>query len=193
MSFSVREHVQESNWHVQVLFEQKITTKYSLEKSGYGWEMIRETVYMYVHFIFCFIQLFQTEFTSERLRVSVQRLLADVPSHKRNGMKMAACVLNQTYLNNPTSNGYNAIHVRQAAHLASVLEELNTNPTIVVQKMNELRSALWQPTNLHVQVVGDASQLGDVFTSLHSLIPDASGNAKDTLQVSYLNIIERNR
>lgn len=64
--------------------------------------------------------LWHTRFTPERLRVSVQRMLSDIPSHKRNGSRMAACVLNNMHFNNPDYNTHAGNIMRQAVHLAKV-------------------------------------------------------------------------
>jgi Zn-dependent M16 (insulinase) family peptidase len=64
--------------------------------------------------------LWHTEFTPDRLRVSAQRMLSDVPSHKRNGSGMAACVLNNMHFKNRDYNAHAGNVLRQAVHLTKV-------------------------------------------------------------------------
>lgn len=64
--------------------------------------------------------LWQTQFTPDRLRVSAQRLLNEIPSYKRNGARMASLLLNHLHLDDPNLNASACQVIRQQVYMQRV-------------------------------------------------------------------------
>eukprot|EP00002_Diphylleia_rotans_P030294 TRINITY_DN6211_c0_g2_i2.p1 TRINITY_DN6211_c0_g2~~TRINITY_DN6211_c0_g2_i2.p1 ORF type:complete len:914 (-),score=188.85 TRINITY_DN6211_c0_g2_i2:270-3011(-) len=96
--------------------------------------------------------LMQTQFTEERVKVSITKMLSEAISSKRNGSSMSRSALRYLLFDNEKSN-QNAVNVlNQLPFLQGLKNKMDEKPTEIIEKLIELRSALLQPFTVYGHV-----------------------------------------
>lgn len=105
-----------------------------------------------------------TIFDVERLRAITSRLLADVPDAKRSGDDMLAAVHVMVHYA-PESIVRARSTLVKARYLRRIKKQLAEQPDAVVARMEEIRLALFQPSNIRVLVIADLEKLPNPVSS----------------------------
>lgn len=100
------------------------------------------------------------KFTEDRVKVSINKLVNDLPNHKREGMVMCRDTLNSKIYDPKRSNHY-ATSITNQHEFLRKLHRGNVSKT--ANHLNLLREALVHSTNYRVHVVGDILSLINVF------------------------------
>eukprot|EP00123_Amoebidium_parasiticum_P018040 comp24077_c0_seq2/m.43341 comp24077_c0_seq2/g.43341 ORF comp24077_c0_seq2/g.43341 comp24077_c0_seq2/m.43341 type:complete len:433 (-) comp24077_c0_seq2:504-1802(-) len=126
--------------------------------------------------------LWQTEFIPERIRVAANRLLAEIPDHKRSGTTMGYAVLSD--LNNPSPqiNNYACNLIRQQRVLKKIIEDLDSAPERVVERLTKFRDTLLQASAMRVQVVGNVTHMSSPMAPIYALADGVPPVAKQLNQ-----------
>ncbi|XP_014676544.1 PREDICTED: uncharacterized protein C05D11.1-like isoform X2 [Priapulus caudatus] len=102
--------------------------------------------------------LFRTVLTAERVRIIATKMMSDVSRCKRNGQRVVLAAIKDVNYSKE-SNHYISGMMRQQRFLTLMLEELKTNPSEVIARLEELRKLITAPESLTVHVVADVTQL----------------------------------
>ncbi|XP_031560013.1 uncharacterized protein C05D11.1-like [Actinia tenebrosa] len=141
-------------------FEQLATIKFKVEAEKY------ERGVKWLHDI-----LFNTVITKERLDIVAKKMINEVASMKREGRVVTKTLLH-SILFSKDSNLFTANMIRQHVLLTKIVEELDTNPKMVIDKVEALRNVLTKLSNIRVHVAADAKKLpsnaGDVWKATFS-------------------------
>lgn len=113
--------------------------------------------------------IFSSLFDAERVRSTTKRLLAEVPDEKRGGEDM--CYAMGLMIETAPSSITRACNTLVAAvYLKQVTLLLKRNPGVILEKLETIRTALFQPSNWRVLVVANVERLEQPVTSWHTLI-----------------------
>lgn len=116
--------------------------------------------------------LFDTVFTSERIKTTATRMVSDIQQMKRSGSKVSGCVMTAaTFQSN--SNQWATNFMRQQKFLKKILNDLKTSEQDVVNKLVRLRDQLVQPENMLVHLALDKNKIDEdsIFKPWINLIP----------------------
>lgn len=117
--------------------------------------------------------LYQTEFSVERLRTSCTRLLAELPSVRRDGAAICRAALNTITFQPEHSCCVAAGPLRQSNHLGRFASRLSrdrrSTPAAVVAEFETLRTTLCSPSNMTIHIVGDILAQKDPVSPWHRL------------------------
>ena len=113
--------------------------------------------------------IFSSIFDIKRIRSITKRLLAEIPDEKRGGedMSYAADLMIGTA---PSSIARACSTLVAALYLKRVTLLLKRNPDVILNKLEDIRTALFQPSNWRVLVVAHLERLEQPVTSWHTLI-----------------------
>lgn len=113
--------------------------------------------------------IFLSIFDIKRIKSITTRLLAEVPDEKRGGedMSYAAELMVGTA---PSSITRACSTLVGAVHLKQVKLLLRRNPDVILSKLGEIRTALFQPSNWRVLVVANVERLEQPVMSWHTII-----------------------
>ena len=113
--------------------------------------------------------IFSSIFDIKRIRSITKRLLAEIPDEKRGGedMSYAADLMIGTA---PSSIARACSTLVAALYLKRVTLLLKRNPDVILNKLEDIRTALFQPSNWRVLVVAHLERLERPVTSWHTLI-----------------------
>lgn len=113
--------------------------------------------------------IFSSLSDAERVRSITKRLLAEVPDEKRGGEDM--CHAMGLMIETAPSSITRACNTLVAAvYLKQVALLLRRNPGVILDKLANIRTALFQPSNWRVLVVADVERLKQPVASWHTLI-----------------------
>lgn len=113
--------------------------------------------------------IFSSLFDAERVRSTTKRLLAEVPDEKRGGEDM--CYAMELMTDTAPSSISRACNTLVAAvYLKQVALLLRRNPGVILDKLASIRTALFQPSNWRVLVVGNVERLEQPVASWDILI-----------------------
>ena len=113
--------------------------------------------------------IFSSVFDIEKIRATTKRMLADVPDEKRGGEDM--CYATELMIAAAPSSITRACNTLVAAvYLKRVTLLLKNNPDLVLNKLEDIRTALFQPSNWRVLVIANVEKLERPVTSWHTLI-----------------------
>ena len=139
-----------------------ITMQVEVEKYQTAIQWLRELMYSSV-------------FDVDRIKSIASRLLADIPDEKRDGddMRLAAELMIDTA---PSSITRACNTLVGAVYLKRVKRLLNTEPEAIIKQLKEINTALCQPDNWRILIVGNVEKLLHPVTSWNTLItnPDKS-------------------
>ncbi len=115
--------------------------------------------------------IFSSIFDIKRIKSTTKKLLAEVPDEKRGGedMTYAAELMISTA---PSSITRACSTLVAAAYLKRVTLLLKRNPVLLLKKLEDIRAALFQPSNWRVLVVANIERLEQPVSSWHTLIRD---------------------
>ena len=113
--------------------------------------------------------IFSSIFDMKRIKSITKRLLAEVPDEKRGGedMTYATELMTGTARSSITracSTLVAAVYLKRVALL------LKRNPDVVLKKLEDIRTALFQPSNWRVLVIADVARLEHPVTSWQTLV-----------------------
>ena len=113
--------------------------------------------------------IFSSIFDIKRIKSITKRLLAEVPDEKRGGEDMAYAteLMNGTARSSITRACSTLV---AAVYLKRVTLLLKRNPDVVLEKLEDIRTALFQPSNWRVLVIADVARLQHPVTSWQTLI-----------------------
>ena len=115
--------------------------------------------------------IFSSIFDLKRIKSTTQRLLAEVPDEKRGGEDM--CNAAELIIGTAPSSITRACSTLVAAvYLKRVTLLLKRNPDLLLKKLEDIRVALFQPSNWRVLVIANIERLEQPVTSWHTLIRD---------------------
>lgn len=103
-------------------------------------------------------------FDVERLRAITSRLLSDVPDAKRSGDDMLAAVHVMVHYDAESIVRARSTLVK-ARYLKRIKKQLAEQPELVVERMEEIRRALFQFDNIRVLVIADLEKLPNPVSS----------------------------
>ncbi|KAI8093910.1 Metalloenzyme, LuxS/M16 peptidase-like protein, partial [Halteromyces radiatus] len=103
--------------------------------------------------------LWNTQFTTERLKVVTHQILNDIPQAKRDGHSMANACLRAFQYNAKKSASAARNVLFQTSFLQDVAHKLENDPSSVLSDLNEYRQALCSPNNIRIHVTGDILKL----------------------------------
>ena len=113
--------------------------------------------------------IFSSAFDIKRIRATTKRMLADVPDEKRGGEDM--CYATELMIDAAPSSITRACNTLVAAvYLKRVTSLLKNNPDVILNKLEDIRTALFQPSNWRVLVIANVERLEQPVTSWHTLI-----------------------
>lgn len=98
--------------------------------------------------------MFSSIFDLERIVTTTIRLLSEIPDEKRSGSSMKDAV-NEMIIATPASTTRARSTLVRALYLKTVKKILKEEPEAIINQLEELRHALWQPANYRVLVVAD--------------------------------------
>ena len=143
-----------------------ITMQVEVEKYQTAIQWLRELMYSSV-------------FDVERVKSITSRLLADIPDEKRDGddMRLAAELMVDTA---PSSITRACNTLVGALYLKRVKRLLNTEPEAIIKQLKDINTAVCQPENWRILIVGNVEKLLHPVTSWNILItnPDKSKHLK---------------
>ena len=113
--------------------------------------------------------IFSSLFDIKKVRATTKRLLADVPDGKRGGEDM--CYATELIIDGAPSSITRACNTLVAAvYLKQVTLLLKRHPDLILKKLEDIRTALFQPSNWRVLVVANVERLEHPVSSWHTLI-----------------------
>ena len=113
--------------------------------------------------------IFSSIFDIERIRSITTRLLAEVPDEKRGGEDM--CYAAELMIGTAPSSITRACSTLVGAvQLKRVKLLLKRNPDVILDNLEDIRTALFQPSNWRVSVVANVERLEQPVTSWNTLI-----------------------
>lgn len=124
-------------------------------------------------------------FTKERLEVIVAKRLQALPGQKRDGQLVAASYANQLAFDPAKSPSEAKGLLTQLEFLPRIADELKSEPENVISAMNELRTALLDPSAMRVSVFGNILELPQPRSVLRdNFLPIKEGRALHPLSTS---------
>lgn len=113
--------------------------------------------------------IFSSIFDIKRIRSITTRLLAEIPDEKRGGEDMSYAT--ELMVGTAPSSITRACSTLVAAvHLKRVKLLLKRNPDLILSKLEEIRTTLFQPSNWRVLVIANVERLERPVTSWHTLL-----------------------
>ena len=113
--------------------------------------------------------IFSSIFDVKRIRSITKRMLAEVPDEKRGGEDMTYAV--ELMVGTARSSITRACSTLVAAvYLKRVTKLLKQNPDAILDKLADIRTALFHPSNWRVLVVADVEKVERPVTSWHTLL-----------------------
>ena len=113
--------------------------------------------------------IFSSIFDIKRIKSITKRLLAEVPDEKRGGEDMTYAT--ELMIGTARSSITRACSTLvTAVYLKRVTLLLRRNPDLVLKRLEDIRTALFQPSNWRVLVIADVARLKHPVTSWHILI-----------------------
>ena len=113
--------------------------------------------------------IFSSIFDVKRIKSITKRMLAEVPDEKRGGEDMTYAV--ELMVGTAPSSITRACSTLVAAvYLKRVTKLLKQNPDAVLDKLADIRTALFHPSNWRVLVVADVEKLERPVSSWHTLL-----------------------
>ena len=113
--------------------------------------------------------IFSSIFDVKRIKSITKRMLAEVPDEKRGGEDMTYAV--ELMVGTAPSSITRACSTLVAAlYLKRVTRLLKQNPSEILDKLADIRTALFHPNNWRVLVVADVEKLERPVTSWHTLL-----------------------
>ncbi|KAK3733082.1 hypothetical protein QZH41_008418 [Actinostola sp. cb2023] len=113
--------------------------------------------------------LYKTVITKERLDIVAKKMINDVASMKREGMIVTKTLL-RDILFSKDSNLYTTNMIRQHVLLTKLVQDLDTSPQSVIDKIESLRNTLTKLSNMRIHVAADVNKLPrnaeNIWTSL---------------------------
>lgn len=105
--------------------------------------------------------LYLTEFTADEAKISVQKLLAEVPAQIRSGGTMARKIMGELDFDGPRANSVQESPLRQQPLLTALLAKLGDaeGAKSVVADLGRVRAELTKPSNMRVFVSGNLTRL----------------------------------
>ncbi|KAL8713500.1 MAG: hypothetical protein Q9220_002362 [cf. Caloplaca sp. 1 TL-2023] len=107
-------------------------------------------------------------FDVERIAATAVRVLADVPEAKRSGSNMLAAIEEIIHAA-PASIVRARSTLVVAVYLKSIRHQLNKDPGIIIERLEEIRNALFQFSNLRAVVVANVEKLTEPVSSWRRL------------------------
>ena len=96
-----------------------------------------------------------SQFSVDRLKVSISKIIQSLPEQKRNGRAIASALSRSlTHDGDKSTNLANSI-LNLVKTMPELQETLNSNPQKVVDDFERIRSTLVRPENLRVSIAGD--------------------------------------
>ena len=102
--------------------------------------------------------MFSSVFDVERLLSNVKRQLSAIPDEKRSGSQMQQAI-NGMITAKPESINRAQNALVRSLYLKAVKKTLGAEPEKIIDQMEEIRRALWQPSSFRVVVIADVSKL----------------------------------
>ena len=113
--------------------------------------------------------IFSSIFDVKRIRSITKRMLAEVPDEKRGGEDMTYAV--ELMVGTARSSITRACSTLVAAvYLKRVTRLLKQNPDAILDKLADIRTALFHPSNWRILIVTDIEKLERPVTSWHTLL-----------------------
>lgn len=102
--------------------------------------------------------LYNLQFSTDRIKTCANKIVKDVPNHKRNGRRVVKSLLDDiTY--NKESNVYAGNMVRQHDFLSKLIKDLDQNSSQILSNMESLRTSLLRPENFRYYVIANLNSL----------------------------------
>ena len=113
--------------------------------------------------------MFSSIFDLKKIKSIAKRMLAEVPDEKRGGEDMSYAT--ETMIGTAPSSITRACSTLVAAlYLKRVIMLLKKNPDTIINKLEDIRTALFQPSNWRALVIGNVEQLEPPVAPWHTLI-----------------------
>jgi Zn-dependent M16 (insulinase) family peptidase len=144
-------------------FAEMIAFEVKVEKSKYqsGFNWLRDVIW-------------QTELSLDRIRVSASKIAQSLPEQRRNGQMMSwALARTLTHSDQLSANINNAV-LKQSEVIPQLVNRLSTDEGAqeVLAQLAKIRTTIFRPENMIVNVAGDIIGLSDPHAPLRSLSKD---------------------
>jgi Zn-dependent M16 (insulinase) family peptidase len=104
--------------------------------------------------------LYDVDFTNERAKTRIARVLNSIPHAKQDAGTIVSAVYDNIFFNNQTYLHASSF-LRQKQFLEKVKDELDSNPDVLINKLQELRRTIVKSKNTFVYVNTNLKQLVD--------------------------------
>lgn len=128
--------------------------------------------------------LYKTNFTPERIKTVVTKLVSDISQYKRSGHKVASAAI-KSLIYQSNSNPWAVNFMRQQKFLKQLLKDLKQNPEVVRSALTNVRDSINKPNNFFVHIALNRAKFDNdaVWKPWLEFLPDEYQTANQLLQL----------